>query len=58
MRRERDDESGDARHDGAGQRYGGRCNPRRIISIIAVGLLTASREAPIIKPYLMVQPTV
>jgi hypothetical protein len=52
MRRERDDESG------AGQRNGSRRDTRRIVSIIAVGLLTASSEAPIIKPYLMVRPIV
>src|SRR6267143_89886 len=38
MRRERDDESGDTRHDGAGQRDGSRRNTWRI----ARGLLTAT----------------
>jgi hypothetical protein len=39
MRREHDDESGDARHDGAGQRNGSHRDTRRIVSI-SVGLLT------------------
>jgi hypothetical protein len=39
LRREHDDESGDARHDGAGQRHGRRGNARRIASI-AIWLLT------------------
>jgi hypothetical protein len=30
MRREHDDESGDIRHDGTGQRHGRRGNPGRI----------------------------
>jgi hypothetical protein len=39
LRREHDDESGDARHDGASQRHGRRGNARRIASI-AIWLLT------------------
>jgi hypothetical protein len=39
MRREHDDESGNSRHDGAGQRHGRRSNTGRIASSIAIGLL-------------------
>jgi hypothetical protein len=39
LRREHDDESGNARHDGAGQRNGSRGNAGRIASSIAIGLL-------------------
>jgi hypothetical protein len=61
MRREHDDESGDARHDGAGQRHGRGGNARRIV---AIGLLRrklasarrANHKTPFIKPYLMVRP--
>jgi hypothetical protein len=43
MRREHDDESGDApRHDGTGQRHGRRGNAGRIASPIAIGLLRAN----------------
>jgi hypothetical protein len=39
LRRERDDESVDARHDGAGQRHRRRGNAG-CIACIAIGLLT------------------
>jgi hypothetical protein len=39
LRRERDDESGNARDDGAGERNGSRGNAGRIGSSIAIGLL-------------------
>jgi two-component system OmpR family response regulator len=42
MRREHDDESGNARHDGAGQRHGRRGNAGRI----AAGLLTGELASP------------
>jgi hypothetical protein len=40
MRREHDDESGNARHDGTGQRHRRRGNPGRI----ATGLLTGRKH--------------
>jgi hypothetical protein len=40
MRREHDDESGNARHDGAGQRHGRRGNAGRV----AAGLLTGCKR--------------
>jgi len=68
MRGGRDDERGNARHDGAGQRHGRSGNAGRI----AAGLLTgktgslrlrsaafgrqADPKTPFIKPYLMVHP--
>jgi hypothetical protein len=60
LRRERDDESDNARHDGTGQRHGRGGNARRI-ACIAIGLLTEEiasgcGAAPILKPYLMVPP--
>jgi hypothetical protein len=59
MRREHDDESGNARHDGAGQRHRRRGNAGRI----AAGLLMARKccasrgksKLQFIKCYLMVQ---
>jgi hypothetical protein len=61
VRREHDDDSGDARHDGAGQCHRRRGNARRIV---AVGLLRrklasarrANHKTPFMKPYLMVRP--
>jgi hypothetical protein len=42
MRREYDDESGNPRHDGTGQRHGRRSHAGRIASSIAIGLLRAN----------------
>jgi hypothetical protein len=42
VRREHDDESGNPRHDGTGQRDGRRGNAGRIASCIAIGLLRAN----------------
>jgi hypothetical protein len=42
LRREHDDESGNARHDGAGQRHGRRGNAGRI-ACIAIRLLRIIR---------------
>jgi hypothetical protein len=60
VRRRRNHGSGDARHDGAGQRNGSGGNPRRV-ACVTTGLLngTSSRQCRIpsvatLKPYLMV----
>ena len=45
LRREHDDESGDARHDGAGQRHGCRGNAGCIAGI-PIGLLRGKRRFP------------
>ena len=70
LRRERDDESGDARHDDAGQCHRRRCDAGRLGACNAVGMLTATLvfpahirkpgrphwRRPTLKPYLMVRP--